>query len=243
MIRSVDKLLMYVLSMAILGSPCAISYAAGESKPPLNRFPTAEEISRQILPQHPKARDAAEQKIIDVMDDMVANQARGMGNISPEDGRMMRMLTESVKAKKVVELGTSNGYSALWFSLAVRSTGGKVITHEIDPTRIKMAKANFERARVKELITLVEGDAHQTIRNLDGPIDVLLLDAEKEGFVDYLNQLLPKVRVGGLIIAHDSSGQADQLTDYFPAIINNDDLESVLIDASKWGMCITRKMR
>jgi len=153
------------------------------------------------------------------------------------------MLTETLEAKHVVELGTSNGYSALWFCLAIRSTGGKLTTHEIDPDRIAMAKANFDRAGVKDLLTLVEGDAHETIKELSGPIDLVLLDAEKEGFVDYLNQLLPKVRVGGLIIAHDSSGQADQLPDYFQAIIDNNDLETVLIDASQWGMCITRKMR
>ncbi|TWU32018.1 O-methyltransferase [Novipirellula artificiosorum] len=207
------------------------------------RFPTAEELSRQILPMHPKPRDATETRMIAVMDDMQANQAQGMGNILPEDGRLMRMLVESLGAKHVVELGTSNGYSAIWFCLALRSTGGKLTTHELDPERIKLAKANFSKAGVNDLLTLVEGDAHETIKRLDGPIDFVLLDAEKEGFVDYLNQLLPKVRVGGLIIAHDSSGQADQLTDYFKAIVASESLETVLVDASKWGMCITRKMR
>ena len=75
------------------------------------------------------------------------------------------MLTESVQAKKVVELGTSNGYSALWFCLAIRSTVGKLITHEIDPDRIAMAKAKFQRAGVTALVSLVEGDAHHTIKN------------------------------------------------------------------------------
>ena len=223
--------------------PRSIVLGAEPAQATQKRFPTAEEVSRQILPQHPKPRDDAERKIIQVMDDMAANQFRGMGNILPEDGRMLRMLTELVQAKRAVELGTSNGYSALWFCLAIRSTGGKLITHEIDPDRIAMAKANFERAGVNDMLTLVEGDAHETIKNLRGPIDIVLLDAEKEGFVDYLNQLLPKVRVGGLIIAHDSSGQADQLPDYFRAIVSNDDLETVLIDASQWGMCITRKMK
>ena len=229
--------------LAVCELPFSTVLGEDPPKPARKQFPTAEEVSRQILPQHPRARDETERRIIRVMDDMAANQFRGMGNILPEDGRMIRMLTELSEAKRVVELGTSNGYSALWFCLAIRSTGGKLVTHEIDPDRIAMARANFESAGVNDLVTLIEGDAHQTISNLDGPIDVVLLDAEKEGFVDYLNQLLPKVRVGGLVIAHDSSGEADQLPDYFQAIVNNDDLETVLIDASKWGMCITRKMR
>lgn len=203
----------------------------------------AEEVSRQFLSQHPKPRDEGEERIIAVMEDMYANQSRGMGNIFPEDGRLMRMLTETLGAKHVVEVGTANGYSAMWFALALRFTGGKLTTHEIDPTRIALAKDNFKRAGVEELVTLVEGDAHQTIKKLTGPIDLLMLDAEKEGFTDYFNKLLPLVRTGGLIIAHDSSGQAHMMQDYFQAIASNPDLETAFVDASRWGMCITRKMR
>jgi len=177
------------------------------------------------------------------MEDMCDNQSRGMGNILPEDGRLMRMFAETLGARHVVELGTANGYSAMWFCLALRSTGGRLTTHEIDPKRIALAKENFRRAGVEDLVTLVEGDAHETVKKLVGPIDLVLLDAEKEGFTDYLNKLLPLVRSGGLIIAHDSSGQAHMMHDYFQAIVENPDLETVFVDASRWGMCITRKMR
>jgi predicted O-methyltransferase YrrM len=200
-------------------------------------------VSRQWLTRHPLPRDEAERRIIAVMDDMQDNQAHGMGNVLPEDGRLMRMLTESLETQHVVELGTANGYSAMWFCLALRSTGGRLTTHEIDPQRIAMAKQNFERAGVEGLVTLVEGDAHETIKKLEGPIDLVLLDAEKEGFTDYLAKLLPLVRKGGLIIAHDSSGQAHMMDDYFKAITEIRDLETVLVDASRWGMCITRKMQ
>jgi caffeoyl-CoA O-methyltransferase len=130
----------------------------------------------------------------------------------------------------------------MWFCLALRETGGTLITHEIDPERIAMAKENFERAGVEKIVTLVEGDAHQTVKMLKGPIDIVLLDAEKEGFCDYLEKLLPLVCPGGLIIAHDSSGQAHMMDDYFEAITDDPNLETVFVDASKWGICISRKM-
>jgi hypothetical protein len=62
-------------------------------------FPTAEEVSRKWLTRHPYPRDTVEKRIIKVMDDMQDNQARGMGNVLPEDGRLMRMLTESLFGK------------------------------------------------------------------------------------------------------------------------------------------------
>jgi hypothetical protein len=70
-------------------------------------FPRAEEVSRRWLTRHPRPRDEAEKQIIAVIDDMQDNQARGMGNVLPEDGRLMRMLTESLEAKHVVEIGTA----------------------------------------------------------------------------------------------------------------------------------------
>jgi predicted O-methyltransferase YrrM len=226
--------------VALMTVPVSAQALGSQAK---RRPPTAEQVSRRILPRHPRPRDEAEERMIDVMEDMQTNQSQGMGNVLPEDGRLMRMLTESLGAKHVVEVGTANGYSAMWFCLALKSTGGRLITHEIDAARIKLAKENFQRAGVEALVTLVEGDAHETVKKLTGPIDVVLLDAEKEGFTDYLRKLLPLVRVGGLIIAHDSSGQADQMEDYFQAIVSDPDLETVFVDASRWGMAVTRKMR
>lgn len=228
------------VNIALLVSPLKAETPSNAAE---RHTPTAEDVSRQFLPLHPTPRDAAEEKIIAVMEDMHANQSRGMGNVLPEDGRLMRMLTEALGAKRVVELGTANGYSTMWFCLALRSTGGTITTHELDPKRIALAKENFSRAGVTDLITLVEGDAHETTQKLTGPIDVVLLDAEKEGFVDYLEKLLPLVRTGGLIIGHDSSGQAHMMHEYFQKLAENKDLETVFVDASRWGMCITRKMR
>jgi predicted O-methyltransferase YrrM len=221
----------------------SLSLGQGPGQTAKSPPPTAEQVSRQFLPRHPQPRDEAEKRIIAVMEDMYVKQARGMGNVLPEDGRLLRLLTETLGARHVVELGTANGYSALWFCLALRSTGGKLTTHEIDPQRSALAQENFRRAGVEDLVTLVEGDAHQTIQKLAGPIDVLLLDAEKEGLTDYLTKLLPRVRVGGLILAHDSSGQAHLMHDYFQALASNPDLETVFVDASRWGLCLTRKMR
>ncbi len=136
----------------------------------------------------------AEQKILDVLADMYLNQRRGMMNVQPEDGRLLRLLAEATGAKHIVEIGTSNGYSGIWFCLALRTTGGKLTTHEIDAGRASLARENFKRAGVSHIVTLVEGDAHKTVTRLKEPIDILHLDADKAGYIDYLGKLLPLAR-------------------------------------------------
>jgi predicted O-methyltransferase YrrM len=178
-----------------------------------------------------------ERKILNVLDDIAKNQSAGMMNVPPEDGRLIRLLTEAVAAKNVVEVGTSNGYSAIWFALALRNTGGKLTTFEINARRASLARENFKRAGVDGLITLIEGDAHNEVAKIKEPIDILFLDADKEGYIDYLNKLLPLVKPGGLILAHNiTPGQADPK--YVEAITSNPDLESVLLNG---GMAVTLK--
>jgi predicted O-methyltransferase YrrM len=171
----------------------------------------------------PLPANAEEKRILNVLDDMRRNQSRGMMNVPEADGRLLRLLTEATDAKRVVEIGTSNGYSGIWFCLALRTTGGKLITHDIDEGRAALARQNFKRAGVDKLVTLVMGDAHQTITRIKEPIDIAFIDADKAGYLDYLNKLLPLVRPGGLILAHnmDMVGQ-----DFIKAITTNPSLET-----------------
>jgi len=183
-----------------------------------------------------------EKKILAVLEDLQTNQSRGNMNVPPEDGRLLRMLTEATNAKHVVEIGTSNGYSGIWFCLALRSTGGKLTTHEIDEGRAALARQNFERAGVSDLVTLVFGDAHERVLELQGEIDVLFLDADKEGYIDYLQKLLPKVRPGGLVIAHNmNERQADPR--FVEAITSNPALETLFLNMPQRGVSVSMKKR
>jgi predicted O-methyltransferase YrrM len=188
------------------------------------------------------AKNDEEKKILDVLNEMRANESRGMMNVGPQDGRLLRLLTESTGAKHVVEIGTSNGYSGIWFCLALRNTGGKLTTHEIDAGRASLARKNFKRAGVDDLVTLVEGDAHDTVKKLEGPIDVLFLDADKEGYIDYLDKLLPKLRGGALIIAHNiNRRQADPR--FVEAITTNAELETMFLLMDAAGVSVSMKKR
>jgi len=156
--------------------------------------------SRENLPL---SKNAAEKKILSVLDEI--KRGPWMANVAMLHGRLLRILTEAVNAKNVVEIGTSNGYSALWICLGLQTTGGRLITHEIDPQTASLARANFQRAGVEHMVTVVLGDAHETVTRLKEPIDLLFIDADKTGYLDYLNKLLPLVRPGGLILADNMS--------------------------------------
>ena len=173
----------------------------------------------------PVAKTEVEKKILSILDDMDRNQRGGMMNVPREDGRLLRLLTETNGAKNVVEIGTSNGYSGIWLCLALQTTGGKLTTHEIDANRAALARENFKKAGVDKLVTLVEGDAHEMVKNLKEPIDVLFIDADKKGYFDYLNKLLPLVRPGGLILGHNVNRQGE-MQDFIKAITTNADLET-----------------
>jgi predicted O-methyltransferase YrrM len=185
----------------------------------------------------PLARTESEKRILAVLDGIV-KQHQTYLSVPIADGRILRLLAEAAGARNVVEIGTSTGYSGLWFSLALQGTGGHLTTFEIDHQRASMARGHFRDAGVDKMITIVEGNAHEQLASLKGPIDVAFIDADKEGYVDYLNKVLPLVRPGGLILAHN----VEMVPDYDRAVTTNADLETVFY-MQGGGLAVTLKKR
>jgi predicted O-methyltransferase YrrM len=188
----------------------------------------------------PLARDEREKKALAALEEM--KKGRWYLNVTAREGRLLRQLTEAVGARRAVEIGTSSGYSSIWLALGLRASGGHLFTHEINPEIIKIARENFRKAGVDDLITVIEGDAHETIQRLKEPIDVVFLDAEKKGYVDYLKKLLPLVRPGGLILGHDMNRPRPDPR-YIDAITKNPDLDSSFVFMNGFGISLTLKKR
>jgi predicted O-methyltransferase YrrM len=185
----------------------------------------------------PVGRSDAEKRILAVLDDIVKSHQTYL-SVPMVDGRALRVLTEAAGAKSVVEIGTSTGYSGLWFSLALQSTGGHLTTFELDHERASRAREHFRKAGVEQAITIVEGDAHENVAKLKGPIDVAFIDADKGGYMDYLGKVLPLVRPGGLILAHN----VEMVPDYVKAVTASPDLETVFY-MEGGGLAVTLKKR
>ena len=187
---------------------------------------TAQTRSTALAPDKldhpPLAHSDAEKRILAVIGEAVRKNEL-YANVPALDGRMLRVLAESTGAKQVLEIGTSTGISGLWFLLALHATGGHLTTMDIDAERIALAREHFQQAGVDSLVTIVQGDAHANIAKLKGPFDIVFIDAEKPGYVDYLNRVLPLVRPGGLILAHN----IEMVPDYVKAITTNPVLDTV----------------
>lgn len=192
---------------------------------------------RHNLAGPPLAKTEREKAILGVLDGIVKNHHTYL-SVPQQDGRVLRLLTEAVGAKSVAEIGTSTGYSGLWFCLALQATGGHLTTFELDHQRASMARGHFHEAGVDNLVTIVEGNAHDEIAKLKAPIDVAFIDADKEGYLDYLHKLVPLVRPGGLILAHN----VDMVPDYVKAVTSSADLETFFYMEGN-GLAVTLKKR
>lgn len=210
------------------------AWAQPPERPKRDRGPGTE------LDAPPVPGSDAEAEILATLKEM--QQATRYLNVSNTDGRLLRILAESANAKTIVEIGTSTGESGMWFTLALRTTGGHLFTHELDEGRAKIAQENFQKAGVQDLVTIIQGDAHETVKQHKDPIDILFLDADKEGYIDYLEKLLPLVRPGGLVIAHNMNArQADP--NYVKAITTNPELETLILLREGSGVGVTLKKR
>lgn len=117
-------------------------------------------------------------------------------------GRFLTMLARISGAERVLEIGTFTGYSSTCFAYGIKE-GGMVDTLEINDELEDLIREGWERAGVKDRITLHIGDAKETLRTLSGPYDIVYMDANKREYCDYYDLIFDLVRPGGLILADD----------------------------------------
>lgn len=124
--------------------------------------------------------------------------------VSPAQGQLLWLLAKATGARHVLEIGTLGGYSTIWLARALPE-GGRVITMELDPKHAEVARANIARADLDGVVDIRVGPATATLSQLRGegagPFDFIFLDADKAGYVDYLNGSLALARPGTLIVA------------------------------------------
>ncbi|MDQ5808859.1 MAG: O-methyltransferase [Actinomycetota bacterium] len=120
-------------------------------------------------------------------------------DVTPAEGKLLHLLARAIGARAILEIGTLAGYSTIWLARAL-PPGGRLVTIERDPHAAAIARANLDRAKVKG-VELLEGDANDVLATLEGPFDLVFIDADKRGNPAYLDHALRLSRPGTLIVA------------------------------------------
>jgi len=160
-------------------------------------------------------------------------RARRMLNITPETGRLLWILARSARATRILEVGTSNGYSTIWLADAARATGGRVTTLELNPAKVKLARENLARAGLADRVEVLEGRALDSLGTRPGPFDFVFLDADRGSYLTYLELVVPRLVPGGLLVADNVSSHAQELHDYLARVKSHPALFSVTVPVGK----------
>ena len=115
------------------------------------------------------------------------------------EGAFLRMLVRLLRAKRILELGTFTGYSSLIMAEGLPDDG-ELITCDIDPETTEIAKKYWSRSPIGKKIELKLGPALETLRTIEGPFDLVFIDADKVNYINYWELCLPKIRCGGLMV-------------------------------------------
>jgi predicted O-methyltransferase YrrM len=168
----------------------------------------------------------------------LADRLERLRNVEPDTARVLSVLVQALAARRLLELGTSNGYSTLWLADAVRSVGGRLVTVDVDAARSALAASNLDRVGLRELVELRVEDAAVTLRETpDGALDMVFLDAERPAYAGYWPDLVRVLRPGGLLAVDNVLSHADQVAD-FRALVHADARVSEAVVPSGAGLLL-----
>jgi predicted O-methyltransferase YrrM len=165
--------------------------------------------------------------------------------VGPATGQLMNILIKEAKAKSIVEIGTSHGYSTVWLAEAARATGGKVVTLDVHAGKQEYARKALDAAGLASVVEFKLGDARESIAALPGPFDFVLLDLWKDLYIPCFDLFYPKLGTGAIVVADNMIFPEFSRTDaetYRKHVRANADIQSVLLEVGS-GIELSRCTR
>lgn len=149
--------------------------------------------------------------------------------IPPETGKFLWTLARSMDAKNVLEIGASGGYSGTWIAGALKETGGRLTTMDIDSQKVRRAADTYTEAGVSDIVRIIEGDARDIVPTIEGTYDMVFIDCDKEYYQDLLEPILWRLRRGGLLVADNAISHGEILKQYIDEVQHHPCLASVTV--------------
>ena len=160
--------------------------------------------------------------------------------IPPETGKFLALLAAGAPEGLILEIGTSAGYSTLWLAIAALALGRKVITFEVLPEKVKLARETFHAAGVEDAVKLIAGDARKHMEYYYNPAFVFL-DAEKEVYSDCYELIVPRLVKGGLLVADNAINHREALAPMLERALNDERVDALIVPIGK-GELVCRKV-
>jgi len=155
-------------------------------------------------------------------DSATSERSRKMLNITRDTGEFLAVLIRATAARRILEIGTSNGYSTLWLADTARAIGGAVTTIEFSDHKIELATKNFARSGLASFITLVHDDAGRVLeRGADSAFDFIFLDSERPEYPGWWPHIRRVLRAGGLLVVDNATSHPQEMAP-FVALVKAD---------------------
>jgi predicted O-methyltransferase YrrM len=152
-------------------------------------------------------------------DERESDRTKKMLNITPDTGAFLALLVQATKAHRILEIGTSNGYSTLWLAEAVKRRGGQVTTVEIQAGKADMALANFASAGLSSGIELIVGDAGEFLTNQKtDSFDFVFLDADRKQYCQWWSDLQNVLMPLGLLVVDNAVSHANEIQSFVETV-------------------------
>jgi predicted O-methyltransferase YrrM len=174
-------------------------------------------------------------------DRATTERARRMLNITRDTGEFLAVLIHATMARRVLEIGTSNGYSTLWLARAAQAIGGSVTTVEVSDYKIGLAAANFARAGLASEILQVHDDAGRVLaRAADGAFDLIFLDSERSEYPAWWPHLKRVLRPGGLLVVDNATSHIEQMAPFVALVRADQEFVTSLVPVGNGEFLATR---
>ena len=160
--------------------------------------------------------------------------------IPPETGLLLAALAATAPEGKLLEIGTSAGYSALWLSLAAKARKGPLVTFELLPDKADLARETFAKSEVEDYVELVHGDARGHLSDYE-EIAFCFLDVEKEMYEEIYELVIPKLVPGGMLVADNAISHADDLKAFIKKARKDKKVEAVVLQVGK-GLLLCKRL-
>jgi predicted O-methyltransferase YrrM len=169
------------------------------------------------------------------------DRSRRVLNITRDTGEFLAVLVNAVNAKKILEVGTSNGYSTLWLAYAASKIGGTVKTIECSDYKISLAKVNFEKSGLAGNINLIFGDAGERLKEFaDDEFDLVFLDSERSEYVNWRPDIDRIIRPGGLLVVDNAVSHATEMRPLIELISNDERFATCLVPVGNGEFLATK---